>query len=175
MKRVLVITLLSSVLIREAVAQDCAVTNAPAKIELSDQFEVKRLLAFPTTNLTFLVIADKSGSEQLAAWVAPVQERFGTTVAIVGIADVSAVPRPMRGLVRKKFKKAQAHSVMLDWSGETVKAFASLPERANVFVLDEKGRIVKRLAGKATPETIKEVCQALQALTDTRKDQVANR
>ena len=176
MKRVLIITLLSTVLMREVVAQSRAVTNAPAKIELSDQFEVKQSLVFPTTNLTFLVIADKVGSEQLAAWVSPVKERFGEAAAIVGIADVSAVPRPMRGLVRKKFKKSQAHSVMLDWSGETVKAFACAPERANVFVLDDKGRIVKRLTGKATPEGIKEVCQALeQAWAETRKDRVANR
>jgi hypothetical protein len=162
MKRLLVITLLSSVLMREVVAQNCAVTNAPAKIELSDQFEVKQSLVFPTTNLTFLVIADKTGSEQIAGWVSPVEGRFGAAVAILGIADVSAVPRPLRGMVRRKFQKAQSHSVMLDWSGETVKQFAIAPNQANVLLVDCRGNILKRLTGKATDKAVNELCETIE-------------
>ena len=164
MKRVLVIALFTLLLMREVVAQTCvvAVTNVPAKIELSDQFEAKQSLVFPTTNLTFLVIADKTGSEQLAAWVAPVKEKFGNSVAIVGIADVSAVPRPMRGMVRKKFKKAQAYPVMLDWSGDTVKQFAISPNQANVLLVDYRGNILKRMTGKATAAAIKELCETIE-------------
>ncbi len=145
-------------------------TNAPARIELRDQFDRVRALVFPSTNLTFLTIADKAGSEQIAAWVTPIKHRFGDAVAIEGIADVSAVPRPLRGLVRRKFQKAQPHSVMLDWSGDTIKAFAVSPDRANVFVLDHEGKILKRLTGKATDQTVEEVCAALDlALAEARK------
>ena len=150
-------------------------TNAPAVIALRDQFEVMRTLKFPTTNLTFLTIADKAGSEQIAAWVTPVQQRFGEQVAIEGIADVSAVPRPFRGMVRRKFQKAQSHPVMLDWSGDTVKAFATSADHANVFVLDQQGKILKRLNGKATEQSLDELCAAIeQALADAKK-RVASR
>ena len=177
MKRVLVIALFASALMRAVEVRSCAfeVTNVPGKIELSDQFEVKQSLVFPTTNLTFLVIADKTGSEQLAAWVAPVKERFVTAVAIVGIADVSAVPRPMRGMVRKKFKKAQAYPVMLDWSGNTVKQFAISPNRANVLLVDCQGNILKRLTGKATEAAIKELCETIEQSLAEGKKQVEGR
>jgi len=150
-------------------------TNAPAVIALRDQFEVMRTLKFPTTNLTFLTIADKAGSEQIAAWVTPVKQRFDEQVAIEGIADVSAVPRPFRGMVRRKFQKAQSHPVMLDWSGDTVKAFATSADHANVFVLDQQGKILKRLNGKATEQSIEELCATIeQALADAKK-RVASR
>lgn len=137
-------------------------TNAPARIELRDQFEVLRVLVFPTTNLTLLTIADKEGSAQLAAWVTPLKERFPNGLVIEGIADVSAVPRPLRGMVRRQFKKAQSHSVMLDWSGQTTKQFAIAPNQANVLLVDRNGSILKRLAGKATDAAIKELCETIE-------------
>ena len=152
-----------------------APTNAPARIELRDQFDAVRTLVFPATNLTFLTIADKTGSEQIAAWVAPIKERFGNSVAIEGIADVSAVPRPLRGLVRRKFQKAQSYPVMLDWAGQTVRAFATVPDRANVFILDAKGNILKRWAGEASERDIEAARATLEeALAEARK-RVASR
>jgi hypothetical protein len=178
MKHPPLIFLAASLMAASAVAGDrvCVMpTNAPARIELHDQFDWPRTLVFPTTNITLLTIADKAGSEQIAAWVAPVKDRFKDALVIEGIADLSAVPRPLRGLVRRKFQKAQTHPVMLDWSGEVVKSFAVLPDRVNVFVLDEEGNILKRLAGKATEEGIEQLGAVLQqALADNRK-RVASR
>ena len=138
-------------------------TNAPACIELNDQFDVPQKLSFPTTNITFLIIADHTGSEQIAGWVAPVKQRFGTRVDIRGIADVSPVPRFLRGMIRKQFKKAQSYPVMLDWSGDAVKAFTYVEDEANVLVLDGHGRILKRLAGVADDASIRELFAVLDA------------
>lgn len=140
-------------------------TNAPARIALRDQFDAPLTLAFPTTNIIFLTIADKAGSEQIAGWVAPVKERFDTRVEICGIADVSAVPRLLRGLVRSRFQKAQSHPVMLDWSGDEVRAFGCVSDQVNVFVLDGEGRILKRIVGPVNEAALREVLQVLdQAL-----------
>ena len=38
-------------------------TNAPACIELRDQFDSPQRLTFPATNLVVLTIADKTGAE----------------------------------------------------------------------------------------------------------------
>jgi hypothetical protein len=146
------------------------VTNAPARIELKDQFDSQQELSFPTTNLTVLTIADHKGSEQIAGWVAPVKERYGLRVAICGIADVSAVPGWLRGMVRKKFQQRQSYPVMLDWSGDTVKAFAFVKDCVNVFVFDEQGRMLKRFIGEAKPGELEQMYATIeQALAGNQR------
>ena len=149
--------------VAQAVESKFIPTNAPACIELNDQFDAPQKLSFPTTNITFLTIADHKGSEQIAGWVAPVKQRFGSRVDIRGIADVSPVPRFMHGIIRKQFQKAQAYPVMLDWSGDAVKAFTYEEDKANVLVLDGHGRILKRLAGAADESSVRELCATLEA------------
>lgn len=139
----------------ESVAQP---TNAPASIELRDQFNALQKLCFPTTNVTILTIADKKGSEQIAGWVAPLKQRFGPRIDIRGMADVSGVPGALRGMVRKKFQKLQAYPVMMDWSGVAVKAFTSMPGKANILVLDGRGQILQRTSGEATVPAIQDLC-----------------
>jgi hypothetical protein len=147
-------------------------TNAPATISLRDQFDAPQTFCFPTTNIFFFTIADKKGSEQIAGWVAPVKERFNERVVIGGIADVSAVPRPLRGLVRKRFRQAQSHPVMLDWTGATVKAFGCVSDQVNVFVVDGEGRILKRAVGPASEAKLRDLFSVLDQ-TPSCKDHVA--
>ena len=138
-----------------------APTNAPPSIELHDQFDAPQMLSFPATNLTLLTIADKKGSEQIAGWVAPLKQRFGRRIDIRGLADVSTVPRPLRGMVRMKFQKSQTYPIMMDWSGEAVKAFTYVPYKANVLVLDRRGQILKRISGEANPKAVQDLCAAI--------------
>ena len=145
------------------------VTHAPACIELKDQFDSPQRLSFPTTNFTVLTIADHKGSEQIAGWVRPIKARYGAQVAIHGIADVAAVPGWLRSPVRRKFRQRQSYPVMLDWSGDTVKAFATAQDCVNVFVLDERGRILTRFRGEAKPGALEELYATLdQALAANR-------
>ena len=138
-----------------------APTNAPPLIELRDQFDAPQKLSFPGTNVTLLTIADKKGSEQIAGWVAALKQRFGKRIDIRGLADVSTVPRPLRGMVRLKFQKIHTYPVMLDWSGEAVKAFTYVPGKANVLVLDPRGQILERISGEANPKAVADLCAAI--------------
>jgi hypothetical protein len=147
-------------------------TNAPATIALRDQFDAAQRISFPTTNVFLFTIADEKGSEQIAAWVAPVKERFHERVEICGIADVSAVPRPLRGLVRKQFRQAQAHPVMLDWTGDTVKAFGCASDQVNVFVVEGEGRILSRVVGPASEAKLHDLFSVLDETLGS-KDRVA--
>ena len=105
--KIFLITLLCGFALAALAAPAVVPTNAPARIELNDQFDLPQTLSFPTTNITLLTIADHKGSEQIAGWIAPVKQRFGTRLDIRGIADLSPVPRILRGMVRKQFQKAQ--------------------------------------------------------------------
>jgi hypothetical protein len=126
-------------------------TNAPARIELRDQFNALHTLTFPTTQLTLLTIANKKGSEQIAGWIAPVMQRFGGRIDVCGIADLSSVPGPLRGMVRKAFQRSQSYPVLMDWSGDVVKQFGYAPGEAEIYLLDRDGRILHRHRGEINP------------------------
>ena len=115
-----------------------------------------------------VTIADKTGSEQLAGWIAPVKHRFGEQIDIRGIADVSPVPRLLRSLVREKFRELQTYPVMMDWTGDAVKAFTYVPDHANVLVLDGRGQILLRASGPATERAVQDLCAAIDAAVANR-------
>src|SRR6478609_3935054 len=118
--------------------------RAPRSITLEDQYGHEQTLSFPSTNIVILTIADKRGSEQIGDWIKPLKAKYGHQIEIRGIADVSAVPKPFRSLVRKKFQGLQSYPVMMDWSGNSVKAFTYVPGKANVLLIDYQGRVLER-------------------------------
>jgi len=144
--------------------QATALTNAPACIELPDQFEKAQKLSFPNTNLTVLTIADRKGSEQIAGWIEPVAKRFGPQVDVRGIADVSAVPRLLRGTVRSAFRKEQSHPVMMDWSGAVVKKFSPKADVTTLLLIDGQGKILHRFEGAAKAADTQELCKLIEQL-----------
>lgn len=148
-------------------------TNAPACIELPDQFEKPQKLFFPNTNLTVLTIADRKGSEQIAGWVTPVAKRFGTRVDVRGIADVSAVPRLLRGTVRSAFRREQSHPVMMDWSGDVVKKFSPKEDVTTVLLIAGSGKILSRFEGPAKPAETQELCKLIEQLLPPQETKVA--
>jgi len=143
-------------------------TNAPACIQLRDQFNALETLSFPNTNITLLTIADGKGSEQIPGWVKPVKQRFDARIDIRGIADMSCVPRPLRGLVRTQFRAVQSYPVMLDWTGEAVKVFAYKPGKADILVLDRKGKILYRTSGNANEQSIQDLFSTLDQSLSAR-------
>lgn len=144
--------------------------SVPKRIELRDQFDHAQLLTFPSTNVVFLTIADKKGSEQISAWVQPTKLKFGTNIQIRGIADVSSVPRPLQGFIRKQFQKIQSYPIMMDWNGDMVKAITYVPEKANILVLDGSGQIAARMTGPATEAGLAELFDVLDKVLKNRAD-----
>jgi len=165
MKRILLLllaTLATSAVAAPPTQPPVIPTNAPSSIELHDQFDAPQKLSFPTTNITVLIIADRAGSEQISGWVAPLKQRFDNRIAIRGLADVSAVPRLLRGMVQSKFQKSQSYPVMMDWSGDAVKAFTYVPDKANVLLLDGHGHILRRISGAAGAKAIEDLGDAIE-------------
>jgi hypothetical protein len=166
----LLVTLATGVGAAPRAAASLIPTNAPSSIELHDQFDAPQKLSFPAANVTLLTIADKKGAEQINGWITPLKQRFGKRIDIRGLADVSTVPRLLRGMIRTKFQKIQTYPVMMDWSGVAVKAFAYVPNHANVLVLDRRGHILERLSGEANPGAVQELCAAIDRALANRSD-----
>ena len=145
-------------------------TNATAEtidkltdFELSDQHSAVRRYDFPRNKIIFMTVADNKGSKQLAPWIQPLRDRYGTRIDIDGIADVSMIPKPFHGMFRKAFVKELTYSVMLDWDGNMVKKFAYTPGIANVYVIGRDGQITKKLSGPATEQGIRELTKEIDA------------
>lgn len=143
-------------------------THAPASIGLRDQFDSPQRLTFPATNLVVLTIADKTGAEQIDAWIAAIKPRFASRVEIRGLADVRGAPSFLRGKVRKKFQQTRQYPVMMDWSGDVCAKFNFQPGVANLLLIARDGTIVGRWTGTATRAVVAELSATLdRALNST--------
>ena len=140
-------------------------TNAPARIELRDQFDTPQTLAFPTTNVTVLTIADKKGSEQVDGWIAALKPNYAGRVELRGLADVGGAPGFVQDRIRKKFQETRKHPVMMDWSGKVCAQFGYKKDVANILVLGRDGVIHARFAGATNGAVLAKAHAALdQAL-----------
>jgi cytochrome oxidase Cu insertion factor (SCO1/SenC/PrrC family) len=166
------VTISVCVLLAAALA-DASETNAPIpattvavcpEFTLLDQFGTRHEFKFPRTKPTVLAVADKKGSEQIEGWAHPLAEQFGEQIDIPGLADVSAVPRPLRGMVQSKFKKAMTQPVMLDWEGRISSGFKYTKGQANVYLIAPDGRVLHHLAGKAEAGKLADLAARIEAL-----------
>lgn len=142
-------------------------TNAPARIQLHDQYEAVQTLSFPTTNITVITIADKRGSEQIAGWVALLKSRYAGRIEIRGLADVGGAPGFIQGKIRRKFQESHKYPVMLDWSGEVCAKFGYEKGVANVLILDREGIIRGRSTGAANEKACADFNAALEKVLAT--------
>ncbi len=154
--------LLSSVLARGEESSPWP-TNAPALVELKDQFSKPQKLAFPNAKVTLLAIADKKGSTEVKGWIAALKPRYAERIDIHGLADMGGVPGFLQGNVSKKFQATCQYPVMMDWSGKVCKRFRYREDVANILVIDGNGAIRERVFGAATEAGVARISHALDA------------
>lgn len=130
---------------------------------MQDQFGTVHEFKFPRVKPTVLTVADKKGSADIKDWAHPLAEKFGDKIEIAGLADVSAVPSPLRGMVKAKFKKAIQYPVMLDWKGTITSSFRYTKGEANVYLIAPDGRLIQHIAGKADVGRLKVLCSSVEA------------
>jgi len=133
------------------------ITNRCAEFTLQDQFRKPHAFKFPRDKPTVLTVADKNGSKDIVGWAHPLAEKYGDKLIVAGLADVSAVPGPLRSLVRSKFTKAVQYPVMLDWEGDASRSFNYTKGEANIYLLSKEGRILLHLEGKADARKLEDL------------------
>jgi hypothetical protein len=138
-------------------------TNAPALVELQDQFAKPQKLAFPNAKVTLLAIADKQGSAEVSAWIAALKPRYAERIDIRGLADMGGVPGFLHGHISRKFQATRKYPVMMDWSGKVCERFGYRQDVANILVIDADGTIRERVCGAATDEGVTRISKALDA------------
>jgi hypothetical protein len=137
---------------------------SPISISLTDQWEKPAALHAPLDRITILTVADRTGAEQINEWVAPLKVQFGTNVQFFAVADVSAVPGPLRGMVRRRFAKEYTYPIALDWKGTITGQLALTSKSVNLFVLDRSGTIQHTAQGTVATETLRNLINAVTRL-----------
>jgi hypothetical protein len=147
----------------EASFEAAQLTEAVA-FELEDQFKEPHSVAFPSDKVTFLILADRKGSDEVEGWITALYEKYEDDIAIKGVAKLQGVPGLMQGLVRKLFKKGVDYPVMMDWDGTVCDAYGYEEKQANVFVIDKDGEIALTLVGPSEEANVAKVCEMIDSL-----------
>lgn len=145
-------------------------TNAPALVELEDQFGRPQKLAFPNAKVTLLAIADKKGSTEVNAWIAALKPRYGERIDIRGLADMGGVPGFLQGHISRKFQATRKYPVMMDWSGKVCDRFGYRQDVANILVIDADGTIRERVCGGATDDGVTRISHALDVALQAKNN-----
>lgn len=144
-----------------------ATTEAQGRAEgfvLQDQYNNTHAYGFPQKKVSVLLFADYKGHSQLEPWIRPLYDRYGDGINIQGVADLSAVPFFLRGVVRNAFRKQLDYPVMLDWRGTVADRYAYERGMANLLLIDREGEIKLRLSGAATESKLQRVWRHIDAL-----------
>ena len=131
---------------------------------LKDQYDKTRRYGFPQETISVVFFADYTGSGQLEDWIRPLYDRYQKTINIYGVADLSAVPGFMRGLVARAFRAQLQYPVMFDWHGTVSKNYEAQSGQANLYLIDTQGRIVLQLVGAVNPERLQRVMAQIDHL-----------
>ena len=139
-----------------------AASSRIGDFELADQHNQVRKYHFPKAKISVIAIADSKGSPQIQPWISQIYQRFGRTVNIDGIADVSRVPGALRSAVRLIFRNKLAYPIMLDWDGSVVRQFQYKPGEANLYLLNRNGWIVDCFRGPVEQSKVAQLSRALE-------------
>jgi hypothetical protein len=133
-----------------ATAQDKRLSS----FTLNDQFEQAHTFRFPSSNVVVIAAADRKGSPDVDGWTRPIVQRYGKSIQLAGVADMSKVPAFLRSIMRERFAQEQRVPVMIDWDGRVTRLLGCRKEQANLFVLDGDGRVAWQFSGPASPSSL---------------------
>ena len=131
---------------------------------LKDQFDTSHVYKFPRPRVSVLAFGDREGAKQLGDWIRPLYNRYGNRVDIHGVADLSAVPSLVRGIVRRIIKREVKYPVMLDWEGSVSRSYKYGGGEASIIVIDRDGRLLLRLTGAAKPSDLGRIFSQIDRL-----------
>lgn len=67
---------------------------------------------------------------------------------VLRVADLRALPPPLRGNFRRRFQREEPRPVLLDWNGELSRAYGFEPDRVDIAVFGRDGGMILRTAAR---------------------------
>ncbi|MEM0968527.1 MAG: hypothetical protein AAF191_09415 [Verrucomicrobiota bacterium] len=139
-------------------------------IELSDQFGNPYRYEAPLAKPLFLTSANNRGSKLTSPWINQFYAEFGSTIEIIGIADLRGAPRVMHPALKLLFREqCPDYPILLDWKGKITSLLARSRSGLDVFVISPEGAIVAAAEGEHTSDKAKPLQEHLRGFLQAKQ------
>jgi hypothetical protein len=125
---------------------------------IRDQYDHELQLSVQRGKPVLLVYGDRVGSDYMSDWAdAVLQSTVSSSVNVIRIANLRAVPSLLHGYVKRMFQKPSdngkpSRPVLLDWDAVVAKTYGFTDDLTNVYLIDENGILRYTACGKGTPQ-----------------------
>ena len=120
-----------------------------AKFRLEDQNGRMHNSEDFADQMVILFASDKDGSRYNERWISRIdsmvsESELNGSLSFVGVATLNSVPSFLRAFVRRRIRKSQTESILLDWQGEIHKLYELEKDEVNILVFDRSHRLVHK-------------------------------
>lgn len=129
--------------------------------KLDDQFEKTHSFQFPSLRPIVFSVADMGGQIDGPKWRDLLEEKYGKSIALQSVANLSFLPESMYGAARMGIKATASFPVLCDYDGSVSAALGAKKDQANVIVVSATGKILHRTGTAPTKEKIEKVFETI--------------
>ena len=167
MKFLLFLMIFSGIFTHAVFAQDSTLIE----FELKDQFGRTYDQNGFEDQIIILLGADRQGSEFTDLWGTTLADSLRSynildQVVFVALADLRAVPKLMRGIIKSYFPDNQEKWVLMDWQGRFPIAYDFRPDHCNILIFNQNKKLIFQTAVTDYEESVAE--KAIAAVLGAR-------
>ncbi len=140
------------------------------EFELKDQFDRSYSQNSFEDNIIILLGADRQGSQYTNSWgtiLADSLRKYDVLdeVEFVALADLRAVPRLMRGMIKGYFPDDKNDWVLMDWEGRFPIAYDFESDHCNILIFNKNKKLIFQTSVTEYDENVadKAISAVLQA------------
>ncbi len=130
--------------------------------KLADQFgKVWDSSTVLDNNVVVIVAADRESGRAMGPWVENLKKDYGKRVQLLGLLQLRGIPGIGRGIARSKIRKETKDPLMIDFNGDTGKAYDVSSQYPVVVVIDKSGNVSDIEKTEHNAKAYKATCAAI--------------
>lgn len=141
---------------------------------IKDQYDQELQLSSQRGQPVLLIYGDRLGSDYMGVWAAAVRNSAeASSVKIIRIANLRAIPSLMRSYVKRQFMKPHGDGkpnapVVLDWEAEVAKLYGFTEDLTNVYLIDAQRKLRYTASGKGTPDETRKLVEMIGSVRQSQ-------
>ena len=108
---------------------------------LKDQFGKSWDLPSLKNKVVVVVAANKDSGKSMGPWVDKLKTKYGSKIQVLGLLDLHGIPGIGRAIAKSRIKKETKDPMMLDFKGETGRAYEVSDKYPVVVCIDKNSQV----------------------------------